>query len=246
MLRELYDRIQSTAANAKGLVLTPVNDEVYALHPVDGTVSIYAKDQPPQAGELLSVGDLAITLSTYANDSHIPVCFVSNSEVELCIDATDRQRNTWTLHLFTSERWEKLSKGVSFSQKALVRWLRENEVPTTVVQSFRKLQFNRRSDGTRTVEHGKESLGRSVEAEVNGSIDIPEEIQIDVRVFKNHPFVGRLILGVEIDHENERVEFFPIESSLDSVQEQALASVYEDVMAELSGTNCVVIRGTRS
>jgi hypothetical protein len=72
------------------------------------------------------------------------------------------------------------------SQSQAIRLLRHTFagcIPDHVIPALRKLDFHRQSIGTRTVEHGRESLGKAVETTVQQAAEIPEEIRITVPVY---------------------------------------------------------------
>ena len=89
-----------------------------------------------------------------------------------------------TLVLEDSEEFQALgSLPRKFSQKSLRFFLRSTfdaggDVEK-VLEAIKTVDFSRQSDGTSTVEHGRESLGKSVEAKVQGATEIPERFTVE-------------------------------------------------------------------
>jgi hypothetical protein len=84
-----------------------------------------------------------------------------------------------------------------------------------IIRIVRKIEFKRSNDGVKTIEHGRESLGRSVEMAVQ-SIDgdkIPEELTFRVNLFSTPsdvPSQVELSFALDIDVTNEGLTLIPI------------------------------------
>ena len=79
-----------------------------------------------------------------------------------------------------------------FIQKAFIRLLKTQfNVAESILGEFRKLDFRTMNQTGGNVTKGKESLGRSIEAEVQtGSGDLREEVDIEVPIYVN-PMEGK-------------------------------------------------------
>jgi hypothetical protein len=96
------------------------------------------------------------------------------------------------------------------SQKQAIRLLRHDLAACNcdhILAALRKLDFHRRSDGARTIEHGRETLGRAVEAAVQGATDIPDGFTVEAPVW-NTPGAAwpvTVLCTLDLDAEAEKV-----------------------------------------
>jgi hypothetical protein len=114
------------------------------------------------------------------------------------------------IHLIgeTSDRWTKMSRLVNdtvFDTRALIKFLRFDLNGTgveTLIPLIRKVDFTRKSDGKNQIEHGKESLGKSVEMAVQQAETIPESFRVEVARFSNpqlRTIKATITIGIYID-----------------------------------------------
>lgn len=103
----------------------------------------------------------------------------------------EHRRDTVTMKLVHSPQYETLfalQRPTPKTQRDFVKLLRHDLagcVEPHLVTTFRAVEFKRRNDGSGTVQHGKESLGKSVEASVTAAQDIPEFIVVELPVYAN-------------------------------------------------------------
>lgn len=144
-----------------------------------------------------------------------PVVYHDEKRLVVLRDSTDR-REFATLPLQTSERWAavlKLADGFAGTQKEAIHFLRfglglDRTDPTLV--GIRKLDFIRNSTGKNVAEHGRESLGRSVEMAVQQADLIPEQFDVSVTPVTNRGLESLQVvvrIGVVLDLEAQRVVF---------------------------------------
>lgn len=147
-------------------------------------------DRPPQQDH----GDLHTLESVIAYAQRNP-----NGEIRLhreglraLLDRADRWQGS-DLELAFSSRFSALAnlaaRPAQFQPKDAVRWLRTQlEYEGPIVSRLRKVAFKRASDGSVSTEHGKESWGSRVEAEVQGADSIPESFVVELPVFTTPGF----------------------------------------------------------
>lgn len=196
----------------------------------EGTLDLDA--EAPLRNHRLS--DLQSLLDFTAGDATAPrpEVFFGDGAVTVCCDRLDR-REFATLHLAKTTRWRKLEAlaqtPLVAESKALIRFLRFELAAQGIDQllaGIRKVDFTRTSSGKAHVEHGRESLGRSVEMAVQKAEDIPETFRIVVPIYAT-PGVQDNVdvqLGVEIDIEQQRfiLRVIPdeLERGIQAVQSQ--------------------------
>lgn len=156
-----------------------------------------------------------------------------------CVLVTDdnKRREFVTLELEAHPRWQKLHGEIRGNQKAFIAMLKkelDDSLPDGLISSLRTVECRRSSDGTRTIDHGAESLGRSVEATVQGRETIPEYINVNLPVYKTAGLSGYRVpvrCSLDIDVENEQFSLTPISGELD----QAMVETQRHITDVLSG-----------
>lgn len=115
----------------------------------------------------------------------------------------------------TAEMLEKMRGGMSGTPKAILREMRNvlglaSDHPAIVGLS--RVNFTRRSDGHAHVERGRESLGRTVEAEVQQADKIPESFTVRVPLFVTPGLLAASTFDTEVqillDLDDEKIELF--------------------------------------
>jgi hypothetical protein len=181
-------------------------------------------------------------LITYARTCQAdPVIWHGGGAVTLILDDSDR-RDLVVFTLSWSAPWNKLRQiedqdaPVAFTQKELIRllrfYLKANEV---LITAFRRLSFQAIIGGAGDVGKSRESLGRTIEAEVQGAADLPEEIVVRVPIYTNtgerEEYPVRLLL--EYDGQAQRILLLPEPGALDQLQEQHQADIHSRLSAAL-------------
>lgn len=180
-----------------------------------------------------------------ARDSVIapgPELYFDAAGVVLVLDRHDRRARV-TMPLVESERFKLLralrAQAHSLAQKAAVKLLRYDLHGTgveTVLQALRVLDFSRTSDGTRTVEHGKESLGRTVEARVQRADKVPESFKVTTPVWSNAGLRGieaAVEVGLFLDMDDEKVELRVLADEIDRALVVAQTALREKLAKDL-------------
>lgn len=167
--------------------------------------------------------------------------FVSEKEIVALLDANDR-RDRITLSLQTTTRFARArlleAQPYSFEPRAAVKFLRlemhsANVEP--IIQSLRRLDFQRTSSGRSAVEHGRESLGKSVEAVVQQAGDIPESFSIIVPIWSNQGAQKQATIdvGVFLDLEAQKVELRVLADEIARVLVQGTNALAADLREAL-------------
>ncbi len=187
-----------------------------------GETKTFDRRLPKKRDEVDSVDDFV----DYANSvgmSESGMVMVGYQAVCATADANVR-RNWFKLKLCTSKRWDRIialaSEPLKMDPAGARRWLRL-KMPGTgtgdMVKALSKVDFDRRGSSSSRSEHGRESLGKSVEAQVQQIEEIPEHFTARVPIW-NTPgathFVVDVDITVHIDPQNERIEFHVSEDSL--------------------------------
>lgn len=154
----------------------------------------------------------------------------------------DNRKECIRLPYTRSDAWSKIvglyTNPCSMTQKQIINFLRfDVAVPgvQNLMRILRKVDFSRKSDGQRSVEHGRESLGKSVEAAVQGIEEIPEEITVEVPIY-NTPGLREVSLvsircGLLIDVEDERFSLRPLADELEKKSAQVQVKIGDLLVA---------------
>jgi hypothetical protein len=107
---------------------------------------------------------------------------------------------------------------------------------TELLSTVRKIKFRQSTSGEDDIQHGKESLGRAIEAQVTGSGDIPETVVVTGPVYCNHGereqsyAVG---LDLEILPSEQKFRLCPVPDELDKAARDALQGIRDRLNAGL-------------
>lgn len=171
-----------------------------------------------------------------------PVLWISGEAVVLLPDDGDR-RDRITLPLAKSHQFAKLielSKDAELDQAALIRLLRV-DLPgaggrAELLATVRNIKWRTASAGNANIQHGNESMGKQIEAEVSGAGAIPEQVLVTGPVYRN-PGERDNTFGVLCDLEivpTEQVFMFkPLPDEIERVTEAALEGIRGRLMSEL-------------
>lgn len=168
-----------------------------------------------------------------------PEVYLNAAGVVVLCDRAKRHE-TVALRLMLSTRFQTLSAlqaGKRCTPKEAVRLLRYDLHGCgieTVLGGLRRLDFQRSSTGKAHHEHGKDSLGRSVEMKVQNAEGIPEDFVVAVRVFAapGPDFVAQVGVGLEIDFENQGVILRTLPDEIEAATSAATRSVQDVIVTE--------------
>jgi hypothetical protein len=161
--------------------------------------------------------------------------------VTLLLDDEDR-RDSVQFALQCSDAWKQLKQmndgGKSLTQKMFIRLLRLylGASPATV-NIFRRMDFQTQIKSGGEITKSKESLGRSIEAEVQGSSDLPEDLTVEVPIYENvgerQTYVVRLLL--EYDAQNSQILVMPEPGLLTELEYSHQNDIHDRLEAGLLG-----------
>lgn len=256
MLSEFIQTITSLARqSAETKVLKVEGSHRKLIVSQNGTHEWVDIDPPLRKCSLIGFDDVVATV-TDSGMCPKPEVWVGPRGVVVLPDRDDRHERL-TLEPAMSERFELLvglsGKRGGMSQRDALRMLRLQLNGTgvgAVETALRRLTFQRRSDGGGSIEHGRESLGRSVEAEVQQADSIPTEFTVTTPVWVN-PGMRSLTsvpvqVGVFLDLEAETVELRPLADEVAGGllrAQQLVASGLREALDDAGHPACPVLLG---
>lgn len=235
MLAELVKAIGDLARKAQGIEThkDPLTPERTLVRSGDKFEWVDAP-APKRMHSILSFADLA----SLAKDKAIaenPEIYHSASAIVVLLDR-EKRRELVTMPLTHSSRWQtlvSLSKGQQGMTTAdavkLIRFELHGAGADALCAALRKVDFTRTGNGARTVEHGRESLGTSVEAAVQGVSEIPQEFTAQVPVWGNQGLrviQARVRCGVYLDVNNQSVQIKPLADEISNALEAAQGELH--------------------
>lgn len=116
-------------------------------------------------------------------------------------------------------------------------------VPPAFLEAVRNVVFRQASETRSAVQHGKASLGKAIEAELQGANLVPEEVTIDLPPFENLAVPREKVqCAVDIDAHNEQFTLTPlpgeVEKAWRSAEESVRARLAELVPEDWGGALC--------
>lgn len=191
---------------------------------------------PDRQHQLAGLDDLTAALLD-PQIAPAPEVYVSASGVVALLDREDRRARV-TVRFAESRRWATivaLQQPQKYQPKAAVKMLKMDLHGGNVghvIQSLSRVNFQRTSAGSTSVEHGRESLGRSVEAAVQQAKDVPEEFDLAVPVWSTSGFSRFTVhvrFGLYLDLEEQCVELRVLADEVERARNQALAAVVKEL-----------------
>lgn len=233
MLAELFDRIVRLGRDAESVSLHSIEADPRVVLVRHGSELETRSLPPPLRDATLQGLDDVVSFIGSSGRAPRPELYYSDAGVRVLLDAEDRREQA-TLALAESARFDllrELTTPKSFGQREAVKFLRYRLAGTNVdhvVSALRQIDFSRRSSGAGTVEHGKESLGRSVEAAVQQADRIPDAFEVTTPVWTNpglRQITATVTVGLYLDLEKPAIELGVLPDEIES----ALCTALEEL-----------------
>ena len=244
MIKDALEFIREKFAKAEGAKLLQVpGDGRTAFIDQGGTLVKHDVSPPLRAHNVKSVDDLIAAAQTW---NVKPVVWVNGSEVVLLPDDNDR-RDRVTLKLVKSAAFSKLcalAAKPEVDQAELVRIIRvdlQGTISRTeLLTAIRSIKFRSLTSGQSTIQHGNESMGRTIEAEVTGAGNLPELVVVSCATFSNpgeRDKTMTVACDLEIVPQEQTFRFQPIPDEIERVTDAALEDIRQRIEGELDGVS---------
>lgn len=200
-------------------------------------------DPPVRKHTFLSLLHLVKRANEEAAGPSHPVIWHDDSHVRLLFDDVIRE-DVATFKLLETKQFE-LAKGLAsrqFNQRDLVRVLRttlSDSVDADLLPIVRKINFRATSGGTSEVQHGKESMDRSIVAELTGAGELPEQVVISCDLYQNLGEIDaietsiEIPCAVEIDPDQQLFYLLPVPGVIEERQRHVGYSIDEWLRASV-------------
>lgn len=224
-LAEAIDRIADMARLSRETRIEPVPLErqgIYLVVGPDGKAERRLVESQWHDERLLAPTQLQAFVKERHADDDEGVVFINPTEMIYCYDREDR-RDIAGCQFKRTAAWEWLLMadkplgGDKLGQADFVRLLRITlrgcMGGDDLLRSVRTLKFNANAEASGDVQHGRESMGKSIETKISGLTTFPEEVTLTVQPFEEFGHRVRIECAVEI-FPNEsafRLTPFPLE-----------------------------------
>lgn len=245
MLREFVQSIQELAASGEQPHIVHLSRKESALVIGGQIVEKLPRMLPPRRHQAATLESLLFAVSCWGKEEEF-VIFQSPDRIVAVLDDSERF-DTVTLALAYSERWQALHSlikgGGALDHKQLIRLLNvtlRGGVNPTLVAQLRQINFTAGQTGGSGIQHGRESMGRSVEASVLGTADIPESFLVSVPVYSNADLrePQQVELTLEIDVGRQSFNVLPAADELTRGQQAMATTIRERCIDKLG--ECVL------
>lgn len=243
MLKEFIQSIRDLALEAERpfILKDPELPHDATLVAFKGKLEKIARVRPDRTEKLEDVGSFAKCVADFGAADLKRTVFVGIEEA-VCVYGDDRFDRT-RLPLKVTDRWRALLDlyARDFTPKEAVQFLRfvlHAAGADSMITALRVLNFEELKRVGSTVQHGRESLGRSIEAKVEQADRVPEQFRASVQVFRNaglREIIAQVDVAVYLDVEKQRVRLVPLADAITSAFDTALweaARKIEDVLEE--------------
>lgn len=257
-LKNAIKEIQETAVKAaRKQVVCPDAEpsHVYFMLNESGEYERTLAAARPRRHQFDKIDDLLL-FSRDRDNPHeaVPTIWCSADGVELLLDSNDRRDSAFIRFDLTA-----LARAVAVAgpticaprdPKAFLRLLLvtlAGALPpeSTLVALIRDTKWSVGSSGNANVQHGKESMGREVEAEVSaGAGAIPEQVLLSFPLFKGLTQRVTINCALEIDPHDQTLWLTPFPDACDNEIDRVVSEIATYMRKELDASECPVYLGS--
>ena len=211
MLAEMLTKIEELAKRANGAETLTFEKRTLVRKGAD--YEWIDKPPPDRNHTILGIEDFCVACEDpkIAPDAEV---YYDRTKVVALLNREDRREKV-TLPLTKTQRFvvlEQLAKSpMSMTVAQAVKFLRfelHDAGTGLVLQAIKRIDFTRKGVGNATAEHGRETLGRSVEMIVQQADQVPETFIANIPVYATPGLRGfdvNVTVGVYLDTTNEAI-----------------------------------------
>lgn len=228
MIREALELIQETALDAKAAGVAPGVElrNATLLETAEGLVK-QPHDPPARQHKVRNLDTLSTLVEGRADAS---VWHADNTVIAILADKDDGHRDdrvTWSLS--ASAKFQCLTRDAATARshadfvKFLVQNLRDefDAAAPGLLGTIRSLKFLTADQQTGNIQQGRESVGRSIDAEVTGAKDLPETVLIKVRRWASLEYLASVECLLVLDTTNRTLALKPLADQLECAENDA-------------------------
>lgn len=244
MLAEFLDKLNDLNADCKTpITIKDLSNSNFTTLAIDGEVVSYELPPIPRSNRLDSIADLCDAIGRFAVDVTKAAAWVEATAVKVILDETngrvDRDRLSMLLDLNDAFSTLQKLQDQWLTQKQAVDVLRHDLAacelgPDNLLASIRKLKFATKSEATGEFTNTSAALGRSVESQVSGEIDLPEKFSV---TFHPYPALNGEFPSLEVsvfcslftDPGAGTLKFAPLPGEFDRCKREAAEAIKQRI-----------------
>lgn len=231
MLKEALQHLQSLSENAARAQIVEVKG-VPRTRWIDVAGELTPVELPPEDRryEFFSIASLCEFLKGAAVR---PILFYCQDALFAYLDSETRCEEA-LLRLNATREYGALleaSAGRQYEQAEFIRLLRVDLgiAAPELLGVLRNVKWRRNAEGSSELQHGRESLGRSVDAEVTGTSEIPEELTFEVQMVEQLKHQVTIEAAIEILVESQTFRLTPLAGQRRRVFDETMAALDEEL-----------------
>ncbi len=239
MLKELYQQLVADAKAAVGPKLIELPGGKVLLHIPDGESKVLDVN-PVLFNDKVSSVDSMLDWCGRMNEDEL---FISVYQTSILVQSKREHFHTTDRLRFDLKMTEAMIDLLAWANRPRTQQHVVSSLRTTLADTFddkylaifRRLDFSRKNDGTKSIAHTGESLGKSVEARAqSASGEIPEKLVFDINVFSNIHTPGvSLWFALDIDATIEQISIKPIGDCIGDAYRLCAKTIVADLKKEL-------------
>lgn len=255
MLQEAIEYLVGLGRDNMPDVVKPDAEPSHIYYLRDGNGNLQRRIAEPapidhEPSDLQTLADLAIRVQ---DDGENPEIWVHSGRVEL-IHERETQRDTSRIYLHQSKQINDLQnleqKQPWYSQRDFIKLLRVNfrgclSAHPTLIEIVRKVKFNISESGESEVRIGQSSLGKSINAQIHGTGDLPDEVTLSVPIFANAElkYWGQVVCVLDADPNSKQFQLIPAPGSIENAVQSAMGAIHGELTAMLQGKEIPIYLG---
>jgi hypothetical protein len=240
MIKEALDFLKTSFQAEQRPVLLPIDENTVLLTTKDGSKEI----KKPFPVRSHSVETLPGFIAAAAKWGEKGVVWHTEDGLLLTCSDEEYRRDLVSLALKQSPEFELLrvleaqKDKNQMTQRELLKMLTrqlERCVPNSVVSAIRVITFNRGASGRAAIDHGKETLGHTIEAQVNSTENLPEQFLATIPIYDLAEFSIPVDIKLYLDVNVETQGFvcYPAPGALDRAVRNMQATIHERLEKDL-------------
>jgi len=246
--KEALQLLQETATAAEEAEILELPENPRLRHVRIGTTICEIPTPPlPRREVVRSLDDLIAYAVRAAENIATPVVWHDGQGVVLCLDDSERHDYvrfplTFSPQIDQLAELESLWSGQDgwMNQQKFVLLLRcQLGVDPSLINPFRRLDWQQGNTTTGDVQHGRDRMGNELTARVNGLSELPEEMTLMVPVYQElgERQPREVACNIILDSLDKRLALVPKPGELDKVCQQAQVDIGSRLTRGLSGEN---------
>jgi hypothetical protein len=250
-IAEAIGVIQGTAVKAhEARVLNGIQLRNAKLVHHDGQLVEHKEAIPARGHNACDLESFAAIVGDYGKKDEATVWHKDNTVVAV-LDAGDASYRDDSVRwlLTASEKFKALTQDAPRPRahaefvRFLVQTLRDELDASApgLLGTIRNLKFRSADEQTGDIKQGRESMGRSIEAEITGAAELPETVLVKVRRWASLDYVATVECLLVLDVQERKLSLRPLADQLEQAENGAQGWLH----GQLSGAvECPVYFGT--